>query len=61
VSDADAVLPVSDTADPDQIPTSAQGTDPYTVAVADAVEAVFDLDIDVALDTKGIVSRLSTR
>lgn len=61
VPDADAVLPTPATADPDRLPTSAQGTDPYTVAVADALEAVFDLELDVALDTKGIRSRLSTR
>jgi septum site-determining protein MinD len=59
--DADAILPSPDTTDPKQLPTSGQGNDSFTVAVADAVEAVFDLDLDVEFDDEGVLSRLSTR
>jgi septum site-determining protein MinD len=59
--DADAVLPVPAVTDPEQTPTTIHGDDPYTVAVAEAVETVFDIDLTVEFDTEGFLSRLPTR
>lgn len=58
--DADAVLPAPDVTDPEQIPTTIRGNDPYTVAVAKAVRTVFDHEIDFEFDSSGLLSRLSS-
>lgn len=58
--DADAVLPVPDVTDPELTPTTTHGDDPYTVAVAETVQTVFDCEIDIE-ESEGLLPRIPTR
>lgn len=53
--DADGLLPdpASDATDSNGTPTTIHGDDPFTVAVADAVETVLDTDLGVEFRTGG--------
>lgn len=57
--DAEAVLPAPDVTDPELTPTTTHGDDPYTVAVAEAVQTVFDREINIESDSSRLFSRLS--
>jgi septum site-determining protein MinD len=58
--DADAVLPAPDVTDPERTPTTIHSDDPYTAAVAKAVQTVFDREIDIER-SDGLLARLSSR
>ncbi len=47
----DGRLPPPDATDPSRTPTVVRGADPFTIAVADAVETVFDTALDITIET----------